>query len=70
MLFSDFESRLTMRAPDGWDSARFLGFCLSLGTFPSLSLVLNQPPVTLAVGTHREDLQNTETLISCCRTLL
>lgn len=49
MLFSDFESRLTMRAPDGWDSARFLGFCLSLGTFPSLSLVLNQPPVTLAV---------------------
>ena len=29
-----------MRAPDGWESARFLGFSLSYGSFPFRELVL------------------------------
>jgi hypothetical protein len=33
-----FDNRLTQRAPDGWDPARFLEFVLSLGSFPFLNL--------------------------------
>ena len=32
--------RLTMRAPDWWESARFLGLVLSDGSFPFPSLFL------------------------------
>ena len=32
--------RPTQRAPDGWDSARFLELFLSLGSFPFPSLSL------------------------------
>jgi len=32
--------RLTKRAPDGWDSVRFLGLVLSFGSFPFHKLVL------------------------------
>ena len=39
-----------MRAPDGWDSARFLGIVLNFGGFPFSGPVSPQPPVTQAVG--------------------
>ena len=45
------KSRPTQRAPDGWDSARFLEIILSFSSFPFPSFVLPQPPVTRAVGT-------------------
>jgi hypothetical protein len=41
---------VTMRAPDGWDSARFLELFLNFGSFPFSSLVLPTKPLTLAVG--------------------
>ena len=45
--------RLTQRAPDGWDSPRFLEIVLSFGSFPFPSLSLPQPPVTQAVSQQR-----------------
>ena len=34
------KGQLTQRAPDGWDSARFLEMVLSFGRFPFSSLFL------------------------------
>ncbi len=45
----NLSKRLTQRAPDGWDSARFLGLFLNFGSFPFPNLCSPQPPVTQAV---------------------
>ena len=37
---SEDDSGLTKRAPDGWDSARFLKILLNFGSFPFPVLVL------------------------------
>jgi hypothetical protein len=41
--------RLTKRATDGWNCARFWEILLSFRSFPFPSLGLPQPPVTRAV---------------------
>jgi len=45
----------TKRALDGWYAPRFFGVFLNASSFPFLSLVLNQPPVTRAVGQQHRD---------------
>jgi hypothetical protein len=41
MIFSRLKRHPTQRAPDGWDSARFLELVLNFGSFPFLSLFLS-----------------------------
>ncbi len=51
------QSRLTPRAPDGWESPRFqAAFWLEVGSGKMAFPRPAHPPVTLPVGWHLQDL--------------